>query len=307
MPQPPLWGIDLGGSKIECAILASPDHGDTLFRKRILTEGDRGYRHVLDRIVTLVEEASQETGLIPLAIGIGTPGTLDPDTGLLRGCNSQHLQHQPFLHDLQSRLGIPVAIENDANCFALAETRLGVVATLSPPHDTVFGVIIGTGVGGGLVVNGDLLNGANHIAGEWGHNFLDESGGNCYCGGTGCVETVLSGPALEKFYAHESGVRRSLANIVARESTDPCAQRTMDRLIHFFGLGVSALVNILDPDIIVIGGGVGNVDRIYTDGALAVADHIFSPTMKTRIVRPMLGDSAGVFGAAYLTAGSMGA
>lgn len=303
MPDSSLWGIDLGGTKIECAVLASASDPEVLFRKRIPTEGDRGYQHVLGRIEVLVEEAARETGLCPAAIGIGTPGTLDPDSGLLRGCNSRHLQHQPFLDDVQTQLGVPVAIDNDANCFALAESRLGVVRTLSKPREVVFGVILGTGVGGGLVVNNQLISGANRISGEWGHNHLDDSGGTCYCGRTGCVETILSGPALERFYEHLGGTRRKLRDIEVRENSDPFARQTMERLVRFFGCAVSTLINILDPDVLVIGGGVGNVHRIYTDGARAVSTRIFSPTMKTRIVKPMLGDSAGVFGAAHLTAG----
>ena len=302
MPDSSLWGIDLGGTKIECAVLTSASDPDVLFRKRIPTEGDRGYQHVLGQIEVLVEEACRETGLSPMAMGIGTPGTLDPDSGLLRGCNSQHLQNKPFLDDVQTRLGVPVAIENDANCFALAEARLGVVRTLCNPREVVFGVILGTGVGGGLVVNNQLISGANGISGEWGHNHLDDSGGVCYCGRTGCVETVLSGPALERYYEHMSGTRRKLRDIESRDNIDPFARQTMERLVSFFGCAVSTLINIVDPDIIVIGGGVGNVDKIYTEGARAASNRIFSPTMKTRIVKPMLGDSAGVFGAAHLTA-----
>jgi predicted NBD/HSP70 family sugar kinase len=302
MPDSPIWGIDLGGSKIECAVLASADNPETLFRRRIPTQGDRGYRHVLGRIAGLIAEAGGETGLTPTAVGIGTPGSLDPDSGLLRGSNSQHLQHQPFHKDMEAILGVPVAIGNDANCFALAETRLGAVTELEQPVHVVFGIIMGTGVGGGLVVNGRLIPGANRIAGEWGHNHLDDSGGPCYCGRSGCVETVLSGPALERFYLQRSGIRRSLREIESLADSDPHARRTLDRLVEGFGRGVSGLVNILDPDVIVIGGGVGNISRLYSDGVQAVAAGIFSPTMKTRIIKPVLGDSAGVIGAAYLVA-----
>ncbi len=295
-----LWGIDLGGTKIECAVLESTKVPRILFRHRIATEGHLGYRHVLGRIESLIETATQETGLKPRQIGIGTPGSIDPETGLLRGCNSQHLQHQPFRFDLEKRLGIPVVVENDANCFALAETRMGVVQTVCPEARVVFGIIMGTGVGGGLVVNEQLVSGANRIAGEWGHNFLDASGGECYCGRIGCVETVISGPALERFYATQSGRQKTLAEIDVSTDTDPHAADTMARLIEFFARGVSGLINIVDPDVIVIGGGVGNIDRLYTDGAERITPEIFSPSMHTRIVKPTLGDSAGVFGAAYL-------
>ncbi len=280
--------------------MASADSPETLFRERIATAGEQGYRHVLDRIATLVGTASRETGLAPDRIGIGTPGTLDPDTGLLRGCNSQHLQHQPFRTDLETLLGVPVVVENDANCFALAETRLGVVPSLGLPVSTVFGIILGTGVGGGLVIDGNLTDGPNRIRGEWGHNHLDDSGGVCWCGRTGCVETILSGPALERYYADAAGQSLALAEIAKAAGQDPVATRAMERLVTFFGRGIAGVINLLDPDVIVIGGGVGNIDRLYTDGVAAIHHRLFSPSLKTRIVKPLLGDSAGVIGAALL-------
>ncbi|MBX2869415.1 MAG: ROK family protein [Acidiferrobacterales bacterium] len=296
------WGVDLGGTKIECAVLRSATRPETLARQRINTEADQGYQHVLKNIAGLIDATSQRIGLKPDMLGIGTPGTLDATTGLLRGSNSQNLQNQPIREDLQNLLGIPVLIENDANCFALAETRLGAASKNHAESGTVFGIIMGTGVGGGLVLDGQLISGRNQIAGEWGHNFLHASGGNCYCGKSGCVETIISGPALEAFFTSKSGQTKNLYEItsLAREG-HPHAVETINRLVQYFGIGVSSIINMLDPDMILIGGGVGNIDALYSAGVEAVAQHIFSPTMQTTIAQPTLGDSAGVFGAALLT------
>lgn len=243
-----------------------------------------------------------DSGLKASRIGICTPGTSDPKSGLQKNSNTTCLNGRPFRDDLENSLGIPVAMANDANCFALAEATLGIVKEKMPDAKVVFGIIMGTGVGGGLVFDGKVWNGAQGIAGEWGHNFLDESGGPCYCGKSGCVENILSGPALERYYAAQSGTIKSLKEIVneAGKSTGPIADRTMDRMIHFFGKAVASLVNILDPDAIVIGGGVGNIDLIYTKGVEEVARYIFNPSLETAFFKPKLGDSAGVFGAAML-------
>ncbi len=300
-------GVDVGGTKIECAVITPGNYPETIVRRRIPTEGSGGYMHVLQRIAGLVGAVGEEVGLQPDVLGVGTPGTLDPDTGLLRGCNSQHLLHRPFKADLEALIGIPVVVENDANCLALAETRMGAVPDLPGPKDVVFGVIMGTGVGGGLVVNGNLVLGANHITGEWGHNHLDDAGGQCWCGRTGCVETLLSGPALENHFRDHTGFRLPLAEIADRaKAGDAMARQTTDRLLSFFGRGIAGIINSIDPDIIVIGGGVGNIDLLYMHGLEQAARWVFSPTLKTRLVRPALGDSAGVFGAALLAAASQG-
>jgi predicted NBD/HSP70 family sugar kinase len=200
-------------------------------------------------------------------------------------------------------LGVGIHMANDANCFVLAEARLGAAAAAAPGAESVFGIIMGTGVGGGLVVHGQVLHGRQGIAGEWGHNYLDASGGPCYCGRTGCVETILAGPALERYYLTQSGTSRSLPEIYARHQTgtDPAATDTIRRLLHFFGRGVASVINILDPEVVIVGGGVGNIDLLYTAGVQEVARHVFNPVLHTRILRPSLGDSAGVFGAAMLT------
>ena len=307
MADKSLWGIDLGGTKIEGIVLAGSTSSQTvpshtvLCRERIATEGDQGYDHVLDRIKTLLDLMVEATGDRPELVGFGTPGTLDPDTGTLRGSNSVHLNGRPLDRDLERLLGLPVVLANDANCFALAETRAGVVPEVCPQARVVSGLIIGTGVGSGIVVDGKTIVGRHAIAGEWGHNFLDESGGPCFCGRTGCVETVISGPALEKFYLKSTGMRLSLEDIADRSGHDDAARATMDRLVTYFGRSVATLINILDPDVMVVGGGVGNIDCLYDRGKEEIARHLFAPELKTIITRPKLGDSAGVYGAAYLT------
>ncbi len=298
----PLWGVDLGGSKIECVVLESALNPVVIERRRIDTEAEQGYEHVLQRIQNLVNKMEWDTGLVPDEIGFGTPGSIDPETGLLHGSNSQHLIGQPIKQDLEDMLDLPVVVQNDANCFALAESRIGVLKSLDKPKNVVFGVILGTGVGGGLVVEGRLLRGRNLIAGEWGHNFMDASGGTCYCGKTGCVETVISGPALEDYYWQQSGSSLPLSQIVIESRQDNAhARATIDRLIHFFGIGMSTIINTIDPDVIVIGGGVGNIESLYSRGVEETKKYVFTSNMKTRIVKPQLGDSAGVFGAAFLT------
>jgi fructokinase len=296
-----LWGIDLGGTKIEGVIIDRNDFNKIIFRDRIETEGDKGYEHVLSRIKVLVDLMEKETGMECEVLGIGTPGAIDPHTGLLKNSNSTSLNHKPFLEDLMNILEKEIVIANDANCFALAEAKLGSVQDIAPKSEVVFGVIMGTGVGGGIVVNGKVIGGFQGIAGEWGHNFMDASGGECYCGKSGCVEKILSGPSLERFYESVSGTKKKLKNIVADQASDEYAKQTIDRLHHFFGLGISTIINVLDPEVIVIGGGVGNISSIYTEGVAKAKEFTFNTRFDTQIIAPNLGDSAGVFGAALLT------
>jgi predicted NBD/HSP70 family sugar kinase len=297
-----LWGIDLGGTKIEGAVLDASEPEKVLFRSRLPTEAEKGYHHVVNQIARLVQMMEQHLGYRPRQIGIGTPGTLDPQSLLLKNSNSTVLNGQPLKTDLEKVLQMDVFMANDANCFALAETRMGVVRNKFPQAKVVFGVIMGTGVGGGIVVDGHVLNGLQGIAGEWGHNFLDDSGGVCYCGKIGCVEKVIAGPALESYYAHRTGTRRPLKEIqqLADEQMDVHALETLDRLTHFFGKALSVVVNILDPDVIVVGGGVGNIDVLYSAGVESLRKHVFNTRLETPVVKPLLGDSAGVFGAAFL-------
>jgi fructokinase len=297
-----LWGIDLGGTKVEGAVLKSSTDPQVLFRDRLPTEGNKGYDHVLGQIKKVVDKMEASMGYKPKKLGIATPGTIDPASGLLKNCNSTNLNGKPIKADLEKLLGIELAMANDANCFALAEANMGAAHEKFPNAKVVFGVIMGTGVGGGVVVDGKVINGLHGIGGEWGHNFLDESGGPCYCGKSGCVEKVLAGPALEKYYASVSGVTKSMKDVYDgyKAGTDPFATQTIDRMNHFFGVALSVVINILDPDVVVIGGGVGNIDSIYTDGVNSLRRHIFNNKLDTPVLKPDLGDSAGVFGAAFL-------
>jgi predicted NBD/HSP70 family sugar kinase len=295
-----LWGIDLGGTKIEGAILDAPSNPRVTFRERIPTEAFRGYEHMVSQITRMFRKMSESVGYTAQRVGIATPGTLDPQLGVMKNCNTTALNGRPLKKDLENALGAEILMANDANCFALAETRLGVVKERFPHAPVVFGVIMGTGVGGGLVVNGEVINGLQGIGGEWGHNFLDASGGPCYCGKTGCVEKVLSGPALESFYQMRSGTRKTMQAIVSDAGADPVARETLERLTRFFGQAISVIINIVDPHVIVIGGGLGNIDLIYTEGVDHIRKNIFNNRVETPIVRPVLGDSAGVFGAAFL-------
>lgn len=302
-----LWGIDLGGTKVEGVILKSVEDPEVLFRDRLSTERDKGYDHIISQIQKLVGKMEVFIGYKPIFIGMGTPGAIDPKSGTIKNSNSTSLIGKPLTQDLEKLIGARFQLENDANCFALAETRMGVVKEKFPNAKVVFGVIMGTGVGGGLVVNGQTINGLHSIAGEWGHNFLDESGGKCYCGKIGCVETVLSGPSLEKYYQSVSGTNKMLKDIYEDHlhGADQFASQTMNRMTSMFGKAISVIVNIIDPDVIVIGGGVGNIDLIYSEGREQLKKFVFNTTsgiadLETPIVKPKLGDSAGVFGAAYL-------
>ncbi|WP_421171179.1 ROK family protein [Aeromonas dhakensis] len=294
------WGIDLGGTKCECVVL---DGDEVLLRHRIPTERAGGYDHMIGQIAKLVAECADKLGQRPTLIGMGTPGARDPQTGLMKNCNTTELNGKPFKEDLERRLGVPVLIANDANCFALAETHLGAVRQHHPSARVVFGIIMGTGVGSGIVINGRILNGHHGIAGEWGHNVLSPDGPECYCGKRGCVETFISGPALEAWYEAKAKRCLPLAKIAAATAHDHVAKLTIDRLHLLFGQALANVVNILDPDVIVIGGGVGNVQSLYSVGRETILPFLFNPRFATPIIAPALGDSAGVFGAALLARG----
>jgi len=299
----PLWGIDLGGTKIEGVVLENSNDLNVIQRFRVSTEADNGYTHILNQVKKLIKILSSEVGSSPEKIGIGTPGALDPITGTMKNSNTTCLNGMPFKTDLEKLIDIPVSMANDANCFAVAEAKFGAVKDKMPDAKVVFGVIMGTGVGGGIVIDGKVINGRQGIGGEWGHNFLHESGGDCYCGKTGCTEQVISGPALQRYYKSLTGNGLHLKEIVElhQSNSDEAATKTIERLHEYFGKGISSIINILDPDAIVIGGGVGNIDSIYTEGVEAAKKHVFNPRLDTLILKPKLGDSAGVFGAALLT------
>ncbi len=297
-----LWGIDLGGTKIEGAIL-NPDALDRpICRLRIPTEVEKGYPHIRGQIARLVKMIVAESGLpLPKRIGMGTPGVIDPRTGKLKNSNSQCMNGERLRDDLEADLGIKVVTANDANCFALAEATLGAARGFA----TVFGVIIGTGVGGGIVVNGQVLNGCHGIAGEWGQLVLDPNGPLSNYGTRGTIEAFIAGPALERFYAGQAGVARTLKEIVVRAcgGEDSHAQATIVRLTDRFAEGIGQVINVLDPDAIVLGGGVGNIDALYTEETRRkITASIFNPTFEAALLKPTLGDSAGVFGAAMLLA-----
>ncbi len=299
----PIWGIDLGGTKIEGVVLEDRDNLNVLKRMRLNTEQDKGYVHILRQIHRLVETLSAEIGIRPACIGIGTPGTLDPMSQTLKNSNTVCLNGMPIKRDLESMLGVPLEMANDANCFALAETKLGVVKDVLPNAEVVWGIIMGTGVGSGVVINGKVLNGRHGIGGEWGHNWIDDSGGPCYCGNTGCVENILSGPALSRYYFQLSGEKLKLPEIVRRweSGEDEHAVATKERLIYFFGKAAANVINVIDPDVVVIGGGLSNIHALYTEGVKEVEKNVFNNRLDTLFLRPKLGDSAGVFGAALLT------
>ena len=292
-------GIDLGGTKIEAIVLA-PD-GRELLRRRVATPvGD--YEGTLDAVATLVLDAERDLGEGG-TVGIGTPGSISSATGRLKNSNSVCLIDKPIREDLERRLGREVRLENDANCFALSEAVDGAAAGAR----VVFCVILGTGVGGGIVVNGAVIGGANSIAGEWGHNPLPRPGADdtpaprCYCGREGCVETWLSGPGLSRDYALHGGNERTPDAIAAAaEAGDAVAEAALARYEARLARSLAVVINILDPDVIVLGGGVSNLDRLYVNVPKLWGEHIFSDTVATRLVKHRHGDSSGVRGAAWL-------
>ena len=288
-------GIDLGGTKTEGVILASD--GSELLRKRYPTPQADGYQTILDTIARLVVELEQSVGE-KCSVGIGTPGAMALNDGTLRNCNTTCLIGQPFLADIEKHLQRPVRIENDANCFALSEAIDGAGRNF----ETVFGAILGTGVGGGLVANGQLLPGRHHIAGEWGHNQLEDNGPPCYCGLYGCVETFLSGPGLAVDYQGHGGTPNASAEeiVAAAENHDRIAEQCMQRYLERFGRALATVINVFDPHVIILGGGLSNIGRLYSEGPKQVAAHVFGDPFDTPILKNQNGDSAGVRGAAQL-------
>lgn len=296
-----LWGIDLGGTKIEIALCDPAKPAQALIRRRCETGSPFGYEHIVSQIASLVAEAEKISGCNrPSQIGIGTPGAVDPATGQLKNSNTTCLNGRSLRNDLEASLGVKIAMANDANCFTLAEALWGA----GRGENVILGLILGTGVGGGICIKGKVLHGLHGLAGEWGHNPIPGEEHPCYCGRRGCVETVLAGPSLQRFYRESGGEDLKLPLICERaDAGDPIALQTLDRLRDKFGQAIAAVINILDPDAIVIGGGVGNIPLLYKEPVRqAIKSHLFNPELKTKILRPLLGDSAGVFGAALLSA-----
>ncbi len=285
-------GIDLGGTKIEAIII--DDQFQVIERKRTLTLRDEGYDAILQRIIDLSKEMIK-IGKIDSSIGICTPGTIETSTGLLKNSNTVCLIGKPIQQDLEDALGLPVLMENDANCFALAEATIGA----AKKFEVVFGVILGTGCGAGIVVNKKIHRGPNRIAGEWGHHTLYQGGRDCYCGSQGCTESYISGTALEKEWQELSGSYSSVTDIIDNKIYDSHPE-WKENFINNFGLALANVIDILDPDVVVLGGGLSKVDMLYTEGLKAAYKESFSDVVVTPIIKNKLGDSSGVFGAAMI-------
>jgi len=284
-------GIDLGGTKIEGICL--DEQSQAVTRKRIPTNQQDGYKSILNSISALVSDVTKN--ISDYTVGICTPGAISKKTGMIKNSNTQCLIGMPLQTDLEQILGKKVAMENDANCFAMAEATMGAAVG----YGIVFGVIMGTGVGGGIIIDGKIHRGRTHIAGEWGHHTLHQNGNKCYCGKSGCVETYISGPALEKSWLKITGKKEPLGAIVRGLDGDN-GKAWKKEFLDNFGAGLANVIDILDPDAIVLGGGISNVDFLYTEGRDSVYEKVFSDLVDTPILKNKLGDSAGVFGAALL-------
>ena len=285
-------GIDLGGTKIEAIIIN--DAFQVIERKRVATNRDEGYDAILKRIVDLAHEL-MKTGNVEGPIGICTPGAIDFKTGTLKNSNTVCLIDKPLRSDLEVALCLPILMENDSNCFALAEAILGA----AKDYRLVFGVVLGTGCGGGVVINKNIHRGPNHISGEWGHHVLYPNGRDCYCGNRGCTESYISGTALEKEWKKLTNEFKCVTDIIDNEDYLKHPE-WKENFINNFGAAMANVIDILDPDAIVLGGGLSKIDLLYSEGKDAIAKAIFSRNFVTPILKNKLGDSAGVFGAAML-------
>jgi fructokinase len=283
-------GIDLGGTKIEGIILN--ENLEPTQRKRVPTPKNN-YKEIVNSIVNLVSQLKPKAN--DSTIGICTPGAISKKTGLIKNSNTQCLIGMPLKEDLEKALEQKISMENDANCFAMAEAKMGAAREF----DVVFGVIMGTGVGGGIVINGKIHRGRTNIAGEWGHHTLHHKGNKCYCGRNGCVETYISGPALEKRWTELTGKTESLSQIIQNLDGD-ISKQWKNEFLENFGIALANVIDILDPDVIVLGGGVSNISFLYDEGKKAVYYNVFSDLVDTPILKNQLGDSAGVFGASLL-------
>ena len=288
-------GIDLGGTKIEGVALDA--QGGEVRRHRIATEADGGPAHIVSRIAGLYAGLVYAIDDAPHTLGVGTPGAVSKKSGLLKNSNTVCINGRPLPAMLEAALRHRLRVENDANCFALAEATLGA----GRGHDCVFGVIMGTGCGGGIVIDGKVRTGPQAIAGEWGHMVIDPAGPPCYCGARGCVETFISGGGLEKHVLRLGGKPLRATEIVAAaHAGDALCAAVMDDFHARFGQAVANLLAVLDPDIVVIGGGLSNLEELYSRGVGEVRKRVFSDELTTPIVKNQLGDSAGVIGAALV-------
>jgi len=285
-------GIDLGGTKTEGILL--DEKFEIVERKRLPTNQQEGYSSIINLIKNLVDDLKQKTD-DSVSIGICTPGALSKQSGVIKNSNTQCLIGKDIKNDLENVLKQKVSIENDANCFTLAESKLGSAKNF----DMVFGVIMGTGVGGGIVIKEQIHNGRTNIAGEWGHHCIKPEGNSCYCGKRGCVETYLSGPALEKRWNDLSGKRQTISEIL-QNSEESMFATWKNELLENFALALGNVIDILDPDAIVLGGGLSNIPFLYDEGQSYVHQQVFTDQIDTPILKNKLGDSAGVFGACMI-------
>jgi len=286
-------GIDLGGTKIEGILL--DDKFNVIERTRIPTQQEKGYNSIIDSIVSLVNSLKKISG-DTVSIGVSAPGAISKKTSLIKNSNTQSLIGMPLKEDLEQALKQKIALENDANCFTIAEATLGA----AKEHKVVFGVIMGTGVGGGIVINRNLHRGRTYIAGEWGHHTIRIDGNKCYCGNLGCVETYISGPALEKRWTALTGKTEALSSIIQNIDNTKSGLQWKKEFLENFAIGLANVIDILDPDVIVLGGGVSNIPFLYDEGRDYVYDKVFNDFVETPILKNQLGDSAGVFGASLL-------
>lgn len=292
-----LLGIDLGGTKTEGIVMNQ--HGATLARRRIDTPRHGPYGRY-DAVIAAIRDlvlALESTVQSRCTVGVCTPGSISARTGLLKNSNTTCLNNRDVKKDIETALDRPTRIENDANCFTLSEATDGAAEGFG----IVFGVIMGTGVGGGLVVNGRLLTGHHHIAGEWGHNVLEPGGPKCYCGKSGCVEVFLSGPGMLNDWPDTSTRIETVQSLLEKAAGgNDTARAVLDRFFERFGKALSTVINILDPDAVVLGGGLSNIPELYSTGVDALARHVFNEGLTTPVVQNRHGDSSGVRGAARL-------
>ena len=283
-------GVDLGGTKTEIIVL--DENLNILERKRVPTP-QNNYNEIIHTITTLVSDISKN--ISEFSLGICCPGAISKQTGLIKNSNTQCLIGKSLQEDLENKLKKNISIENDANCFTIAESKLGA----GVGFDLVFGVIMGTGVGGGIVIDNTLHSGRTNIAGEWGHHTLHQNGNSCYCGKNGCVETYISGPSLEERWNQLTGLTQTMPEII--ENFDfSIGKQWKNEFLENFGHGLANVIDILDPDAIILGGGLSNIDFLYDEGKESIYSKVFSDMIETPILKNNLGDSSGVFGAALL-------
>ena len=283
-------GVDLGGTKTEIIVL--DENLNVIERKRVLTP-QNNYDEIINTITTLVSDVSQS--ISDFSLGVCCPGAISKQTGVIKNSNTQCLIGKSLKEDLENKLQKNISIENDANCFTIAESKLGA----GIGFDLVFGVIMGTGVGGGIVIDNTLHSGRTNIAGEWGHHTLHQNGNSCYCGKNGCVETYISGPSLENRWNQLTGLTQTMPEII-ENFDNSIGKQWKNEFLENFGHGMANVIDILDPDVIILGGGLSNIDFLYHEGKESIYSKVFSDMIETPILKNNLGDSSGVFGAALL-------